>query len=93
MKTPIYTASTGGGNGPTLQSLLDAIEKIKALPEDPLKVWMKSKGYDPDNGARFVFPSGHEMLKMFGAFGPPDYIRLSDYVRTPTLVHNLMEII
>lgn len=67
----------------TLEKLNESMEALKALGEDPLKVYMRKKGFDPDKGCKLVLPESTR--EMFEPWGPPTFVHLSDLVTAPLM--------
>lgn len=53
----------------------DILEVVAELTEDPLAIFMRAKGFDPDKGCFLILPEA--MAADLGSFGPPKYVRLS----------------
>lgn len=54
--------------------------------KEPIAEWMRSQGFDPDEGCTLVLPAA--MFRLAGAF-PPDYVLLSQLVDAPLLVRGM----
>ena len=68
----------------TLDDVLAAWEELKKVCPDPLAQWMREQGFDPDKGAKLLWPA--EIPQDWGPFGKPTYVLLSKLMKHPLLL-------
>jgi len=62
-------------------------EAIEALGPDPLAEYMRSKGFDPDEGCNLLIPAPQYNQLDWGPFGPPMYVRAHKAIAEPLMIN------
>lgn len=79
-------ATTGTTTSETLtvEVLKDAMKRIGALTADPILVYMKREGFDPEAGGLMILPES--LRDHFGPWGAPRYVKFSKIIDEPLML-------
>lgn len=77
------TATTTTSTTPTVDDITNAIMNLMRA-SDPLALFMKQRGFDPEKGGLLILPS--TLLDLF-PMGAPTYVRFSPHVHDAILIN------
>lgn len=74
-----FTTASATAEPLTIDAIREAVGHLQALGEEPIRRYMREKGFDPDKGGRLVLPES--MREKFSSmFGPPWYVKFSKII-------------